>query len=216
MLVAISERDSLGRPRHSICLQLLIKPIAYVHPGIPSYPSVKSPLLLPPLLPLPTSFPFPPSPLPPSPLPLSISSSLCPPPHCHPLPVSIASLPISPSPLHFQIPPPCLPLPVAIHPLPSPLLPVHPPHLPLSIILPAFSPCQPRQHPFPHFPSPHRQLGSLIDSNQVCPTYQENSSINQTNPFNNSINQLKSFWINTCTSIKTFYNYYWVFAHLLI
>ena len=214
MLVAISERDSLGRPRHSICLQLLIKPIAYVHPGIPSYPSVKSPLLLPLLLPLPTSFPFPPSPLPPShlppfpiaplhllltlsPSPLRPSSRLyCFPPHL-PLPVAL-----------FQIPPPCLPLPIAIHPLPSPVLPVHPPHLPLSIILPAFSPCQPRQHPFPHFPFPHRQLGSLIDSNQVCPTYQENSSINQTNPFNNSINQLKSFWINTCTSIKTCYNYY--------
>ena len=123
MLVAISECDSLCRPRHSICLQLLIKPIAYVHPGIPSYPSVKLPLLLPPLLPLPipTSFPFPPSPFPPSHLP--------PLPHCpslhlllilspSPLPTSSRpycspphlSLPVVP----FQIPPPCL------HPPPPP------------------------------------------------------------------------------------------------
>ena len=65
--LSISERDSLCPPRHSICLQPLINPIAHVHPGIPSYPSVKSPLLFPLLLPLPipTSFPFPPFPSPP-------------------------------------------------------------------------------------------------------------------------------------------------------
>ena len=180
MLVAISECDSLSRPRHSICLQLLIKPIAYVHPGIPSYPSVKSPLLLPLLLPLPipTSFPFPPSPLPPSHLPpqlphcpLSISSSRCPPPHCHPLPVPIAPLPISPS----LLPPSRFPLPVSNSPLPS--TPNHPPPsflstLPTSHFPQCFRPLPAPQHPFPHCPSPHRQLGLLIDSNQVCHTYQ--------------------------------------------
>ena len=145
MLVTISEpseRDSLCRPRHSICLQLLIKPIAYVHPGIPSYPCVKSSLLLPLLLPLPSPplSPFPPPrcPLPifppPFPIaPLSISSSRCPPPHCHLLPAPIAPLPISPSPL----PPSRFPLPVS--PSLCPLLPVRPPHLPLPSPLSALA-----------------------------------------------------------------------------
>ena len=54
----ISERHC--RLGHSVCLQLLINPIAYVHSGIPSYPSVKYPLLLPLLLPIPIpSIPFP-------------------------------------------------------------------------------------------------------------------------------------------------------------
>ena len=163
MLVAITECDSLCRQMHSICLQLLNKPIAYVHTGIPSYPSVKSPLLLPLLLPLsiPTSFPFPPSPLPPShlpplphcpslhllltlsPSPLPTSShSYCSPPHL--------SLPVAP----FQIPPPCLHPPVAIHPSPSPLPSVHPPHLPLPTPLLAFGPCQPLSILFPIAPPP--------------------------------------------------------------
>ena len=159
MLVAISECDSLCRPRHSICLQLLIKHIAYVHPGIPSYPSVKSPLLLLLLLtlPIPTSFPFPPSHLPPLPycpslhLLLTLSPS--------PLPTSSLSL-LLPSPF---LPPRCPlpdspslspPPPVAIPPSPSPLLSVHPPHLPLPTPLPAFGPCQPLSILFPiAFPS---------------------------------------------------------------
>ena len=160
MLVAISECDSLCRPRHSICLQLLIKPIAYVHPGIPSYPSVKSPLLLPLLLPLPipTSFPFPPSLLTPSHLPpfliapLSIRS-----PHLVPLPIAnlFPSL-LLPSPS----PPPHCPLPDS--PPPSchpPLLPVHPSPPPTSHSPPRFRPLPAPQHPFPHCPSAHRQQG---------------------------------------------------------
>ena len=156
MLVAITECDSLCRQMHSICLQLLNKPIAYVHTGIPSYPSVKSPLLLPLLLPLPipTSFPFPPSPLPPSHLP--------PLPHCpslhllltsspSPLPTSShpyyspphLSLPVAP----FQIPPPCL------QPPPPSRLPSTPPHPPFFLSTlptshfplpsPLSGPCQP-------------------------------------------------------------------------
>ena len=146
MLVAIREHDSLCRPRHSICLQILIKPIAYVHPGIPSYPSVKSPLLLPLLLPLPHLSPLPVAPFPSSPLfptaPLSISSSRCPPPHCHSLPIPIAPLHISPSPL----PPSRFNLPVSPSPLPS--IPSHPPsflstlptsHFPLPSLLSALA-----------------------------------------------------------------------------
>ena len=157
MLVAIRERDSLCRPRHSICLQILIKPVAYVS----------------------TSFIVPPSPFPISHLPpcltvpLSISSSRCPPPHCHSLPVPIAPphLPLSVAP--FQIPPPCLPLPTAIHPLPSlSFLSTLPPPDPTFHYPPCFQPLPAPQHPFPNCPSPHRQLESLIDSNQVCPTYQ--------------------------------------------
>ena len=154
---------------HSICLQLLNKPIAYVHTGIPSYPSVKSPVLLPLLLPLPipTSFPFPPPrcplpifpPLPhcpslhllltlsPSPLPTS-SHPYCSPPHL--------SLPVA----TFQIPPPCL------HPPPSrlPSTPPHPPFFlspsppPTSHSPPRFRPLPAPQHFFHHCPSPHRQL----------------------------------------------------------
>ena len=153
MLVAISECDSLCRPRHSICLQLLIKHIAYVHRGIPSYPSVKSLLLLLLLLPLPIA-PF--SCSPPSLLPLSPSpSSPCPPLHCqpHPVPIPIAPFPISPF-APFQIPPPCLHPPVATTP--------HPPFLPSTLShfppLPAFGPCQPLRILFPK-----------IDSNQCMP-----------------------------------------------
>ena len=171
MLVAITECDSLCRQMHSICLQLLNKPIAYVHTGIPSYPSVKYPLLLPLLLPLPipTSFPFPPSPLPPSHLPplphcpslhllLTLSPSPLPTsshPYCSPPHLSLRIAP-------FQIPPSCLHPPPPSR-LPSTLLPVHPPR---------FRPLPAPQHFFHHCPSPHRQLWSLIDSNQVCPTYQ--------------------------------------------
>ena len=102
MLVAISECHS--HPRHSICLQL--NRIAYVHSGIPSYPSVKSPLLLPLLLPLPFA-PLQVSPLiasslsPPPHLP--VAPSQFPPPHCHlpnpaPLPTLSPCQPLSPSP----------------------------------------------------------------------------------------------------------------------
>ena len=112
---------------HAICLQLLNKPIAYVHTGIPSYPSVKSPLLLPLLLPLPipTSFPFPPSHLPPFPIaPLSISSSPCPPLHCQP-----------PHPYCSPSLPPRCPLPDApsLSPTPPSRLPSTPPHPPLFL-----------------------------------------------------------------------------------
>ena len=123
MLVAIRERNSICRPRHSTCLQILIKSVAYVHPGIPSHPSVKCPLLLPLILPLPipTSFIFPPFPLPPShlphPSPLPPSPS---PPHIVPLPIatlfpSLLLLHISPSPLPLRFP-----LPVSTSPLLSP------------------------------------------------------------------------------------------------
>ena len=128
---------------------------------------------------LPTSFPFPPPrcPLPISPplphcpslhLLLTLSPSALPTsshPYCSP---PHLTLPIAP----FQIPPPCLhpPPPVAIHPSQSPsflsTLPTS--HFPLP---PAFGPCQPSAS-FSPLPLPHRQLGSLIDSNQVCPTYQ--------------------------------------------
>ena len=153
VLVAISECDSLCHPRHSICLQLLIKPIAYVHPGIPSYPSVKSPLLLRLLLPLPipTSFPFPPSLLPPSPLPLSPS-----PPHLVPLPIAYLSSLLLPSPL----PPSRFPLPVSTPHTPPcwyPPLPITPPSCPPSpppTSHPAFSPCQPLSILFPIAPPP--------------------------------------------------------------
>ena len=147
VLVAISEHDSFCRPRLSICLPPLINPIAHAHLGIPSFPSVKSPLLLPLLLSLPTPL-FPLSP--PSHLPLPIAPlSTCTPPQCHPLPIPVAPLPIAP----FQSPPPG-----AIYPSPS----CPPSPRPLPTPLPAFSSCQ---HPFPHCPSPHRHLGSLIDSN---------------------------------------------------
>ena len=166
MLVAITECDSLCRQMHSICLQLLNKPIAYVHTGIPSYPSVKSPLLLPFLLPLPipTSFPPPRCPLPifpPFPIAFLSISSPCPPLHCQPLPIPIAPLPISPSPL----PPSRFPLPVSTPP-PS-RLPSTPPHPPffLSTLPPNTSHSHPRfwplpapQHFFHYCPSPHRQL----------------------------------------------------------
>ena len=138
--------------------------------NLPSSCAFFSPSLSPPLSP----FPPPRCPLPifpPFPIALlSISSLPCPPPHCQPLPVPIAPLPIAP----FQIPPPCL------HPPPPPLpppLPITPPSCPpspppTSHSPPRFQPLPAPQHPFPHCPSPHRQLGSLIDSNQVCPTYQ--------------------------------------------
>ena len=147
VLVAISECDSLCRPRHSICLQLLIKPITYVHPGIPSYPSEISPPLAP-SSPPPSPHLFPLSPLPVAPL--SISSSPCPPPHCQPLPIPIAPLSIAP----FQIPPPCL-HPPRCHPplpIPPPSCPPSPP--PTSHSLPAFGHCQPLSILFPIAPPP--------------------------------------------------------------
>ena len=170
MLVAISECHSPCRPRHSICLLPLLNLITYVNPGIPSYPSVKSPLLLPLLLPhpIPTSFPspLPPSHLPPSfPIaPLSISSSRCPPPHCTLFPSLLLPFPSPPPRCHP-------PLPVAIHPSPSPFflstLPTS--HFPLPSPLSALA--SPSAY-FSPLPLPPRQLGSLIDSNQVRPTYQ--------------------------------------------
>ena len=87
-----SECHSLCRPRHSVYLQSLINPITYVNPGIPSYPSVKSSLLLPLLLPI----TFAPSylPLPVAPLPFSPSPLLSPLLHCHlPLPVAVSHSP---------------------------------------------------------------------------------------------------------------------------
>ena len=133
----------------------LINPIAYVHPGIPSYPSVKSlpprafslsplphPLPPPPhLFPLPTSFPS----LPVVPFPISPSllnpspSSLprCPPPR-RPLPVAL--IPTSPS----LLPPPNLPLSVTalpVSPFPPPSFLSTTPGLPLSTSLPAPGPC---------------------------------------------------------------------------
>ena len=87
--VAISECHSLCGPSHSICLQLWINPIVCVHTGIPSYPYVKSPILLPLLLPLqaaPLSLSSPPYP---SPLPHNaprsrpLLATYHPFPHCH-------------------------------------------------------------------------------------------------------------------------------------
>ena len=95
----------------------------------------------------------------PSPLPTS-SHPYCSPPHL--------SLPVAP----FQIPPPCL------HP---PLLPSTPPHPPsfLSTLptshFPLPSPLSALASPSASFSPlslPYTQLGSLIDCNQVCPTYQ--------------------------------------------
>ena len=153
VLVAISECDSLCRPRHSICLQLLIKPITYVHPDI-SYPSVKSPFLLAPSSPPPHLFPL--SPLPvapflifPPPFPiatLSISSSRCPPPH---LP-----LPVAP----FQIPPFLSPPPRCHSPLPITsflsTLPIS--HFPLPSLLSALASPSASLSPLPHPPQAAR------------------------------------------------------------
>ena len=110
--IAISECHSLCHPRHSICGKL--NPKTYVHIGIPSYPSVKSPLLLVLLLPLLISaFSLP---LSPSPLPIA-------PPHL-PLPVARPSLPL-------PIAPCPSPSSICHLPLHTHLLPVHPPRLPL-------------------------------------------------------------------------------------
>ena len=129
MLVDNGERHNLCHPRHTICLQL--NPLAYVHPDIKSYPSVKCLLLLPLLLPLPfapSCLPFPISPFklpPPSLLPLSQS--------CLPLPTPLLLVhpPASPIPPHSWPLPALLhlPLPSPLPPprLPAPLLPVHPP-----------------------------------------------------------------------------------------
>ena len=140
VILAIGERErySFCNNRHSICLQPLSNSAAYVHPGIPSYPSVKSPLLLPLLLP----FPFAPPHLAPLPFP----------------PPTSPSLPLSPSPL----PPPSLPLPVAPYPSPPPCCQLPLPTAsflstsspPLPTPLPAPSPCQPLNILFPHRPPP--------------------------------------------------------------
>ena len=144
--------------------------------NLPSSCPCFSPSPSPPLSP----FPPPRCPLPIFPhfpiAPLSISSSPCPPLHCQSLPIPIAPLPISPSPL----PPSRFPLPVSTpHPPPGchPPLPINPSSCPpspppTSHSPPRFRPLPAPQHFFHHCPSPHRQLWSLIDSNQVCPTYQ--------------------------------------------
>ena len=108
MLAAVSECHSLCHLRHSICLQKLINPIAYVPPGIPSYPSARSPSTCPPIclpfltpcLPLPTPTPIQ-FPLPVAPLPVAYSKSPSP---CYQLPVSptqppsfLSTLPLPPS-----------------------------------------------------------------------------------------------------------------------
>ena len=127
--------------------------IPYVHPGI-SYPSVKSPLLLPLVLHLPfANFPvspfllpllISPFPFPPSPSPLPISS-----PH---LPLPVAPLSISPTPLPpspsspYWSPTPRLLLPVSPSLLPPPCLPL------LIALLPL--PIAPSQSPLPRCSSP--------------------------------------------------------------
>ena len=142
----------------------------------------------------------------------------CPHPH---LPFPVAPLPIShhhcPPPRH---PPPHLPLPVTPLPVALLSLPIAPSVLPPS---PSPTPHPPPSCP-PSTPPFHSQLPALAFWLLPAPKTETNKktttapqSINQTNPFNNSINQPQSFWIKKkCTSIKTCYNYYWVFAHLLI
>ena len=167
MLVAINECHSPCRPRHSICLLPLLNPITYVHPGIPSYPSVKSSLFLP-----------------------RLPRSVVPSPH--PFPVSPSPLPASPSPCPHS-PPPSLPLPsplMAFASSPASLYPLpRPPQTSMITItspLLAFASSSASLYPLP---LPHRHGRSLINSNYACPICQSNNSINQNNPFKSSINQ---------------------------
>ena len=52
-----------------------------------------------------------------------------------------------------------------LSPPPHPFLPVHPPHLTLPTTLPATELCQSLSIPLLIAPTPHRHLGSLINSN---------------------------------------------------
>ena len=110
VLVAISECHSPYHPRHSICLLPLLNPVTYVHPGIPSCPSVKSSLFLP-VFPICSPLPcFPPHHCPTPHLPVPIPPSQSPPTRCH-LSSHTASFLSSPS------PPRSWPLPVPQHPV---------------------------------------------------------------------------------------------------
>ena len=158
VLVANGEHHNLCHPRHTICLQL--NPIAYVHPDIKSYPSVKCLLLLPLLLPL----PFAPSRLPLPVAPLPISPFKLPPLHL-PLPIAPSRLPLSfpllalassspPSPPPPHCPPPHLPISVSpVSPSQSP-----PPHCPLPVSLPSLLPVHPSLDHYLHLNQDMLQL----------------------------------------------------------
>ena len=147
------------------------------------------------------------------PPPLSDSSphSLCPPPVSpFPLPPLHLPLPIAPS----QSPPYC----------PNPVSP-SPPHSFLStLLLPPFLPTPGPCQLFSTFPSsspsPHLSLSHLPIPVSPSPLPPPHCPLPIAPPRLPSpllpVHPPLDYLLITCSSIKTCYNYYWVFAHLLI